>query len=353
VEEQESIFQHHRPDHILTAYFKNGKIPHALLFTGTEGIGKYAAGLQLAKACNCEMPVIPGDLSEGNLLDSVSCGGCKPCKKIESGNHPDVIVMEPSGAFIRIHQIRSLNALLNLKPYEAKMRVILVKSADTLNPEAGNALLKILEEPPDHTLIILNAPQPADLLPTIVSRCQHIRFTPVSHDHVAALLENKFRIPSETANIITMVTNGNLSKAEALADSNIKNPWINQRNWIIRACYLDGTKPIYRVSMVSLMAFAERLSKNKENLQDMLEIMKSWIRDIIVYTYNPRRIINKDLTQRIQYVSQHMTIESLMVQIEAVQKAQKDIASNANARIALEVMVTKIAKMKNEKSSWH
>ncbi len=299
------------------------------------------------------MPVIPGNLSGGNLLDSVSCGGCKPCKKIESGNHPDVIVMEPSGAFIRIHQIRSLNALLNLKPYEAKMRVILVKNADTLNPESGNALLKILEEPPDHTLIILNAPQQADLLPTIVSRCQHIRFTPVSHDHVTALSEKKIQTPSQTANIITMVTNGNLSKAESMADSNVKNQWINQRNWVIRACHLDGTKPISKVSVVSLMAFAERLSKNKENLQDMLEIMKSWIRDIIVYPYNPKRIINKDLTQRIQYVSQHMTIESLMVQIEAVQKAQKDIVSNANARIALEVMVTKIAKMKNEKSSWH
>jgi DNA polymerase-3 subunit delta' len=101
------------------------------------------------------------------------------------------------------------------------------------------------------------------------------------------------------------------------------------------------------------MAFAERLSKNKENLQDMLEILKSWIRDIIVYAYNPQRLINKDLTRKIQYVSQHMTTNSLMAQIEAVQKAQKDIASNANVRIALEVMTTKLAKTQNEKSSWH
>lgn len=351
--EQESILKNHRPDHILTAYLKNEKVPHALLFTGTDGIGKYGAALQLAKACNCEMPFIHEDLHEGSLLDAISCGGCNPCKKIDSGNHPDVLVLEPSGAFIRIHQIRSLIALLSLKPYEAKTRVIIIKNADALNPKAGNALLKILEEPPVHTIIILIAPQPPDLLPTLVSRCQHIRFTPISHDHIAAFLEKKFQIPSETANLITMITNGNLSKAEAMADSNSKNNWLNQRDWIIRACHLHGTKPMSNTSLVPLMAFAERLSKNKENLQDMLEILKSWIRDIIVYAYNPERLINKDLTRKIQYVSQHMTTNSLMAQIEAVQKAQKDIASNANVRIALEVMTTKLAKTQNEKSSWH
>lgn len=342
-----------RPEYVLAAYLKNGKMPHALLFTGADDSRKALAATQLAKACNCNSPAIPGALPADIRLSAIPCGTCRPCKKIESGNHPDMIVVEPTGAFIRVDQVRSLQALLTLKPYEAKTRFILIQQAGALNPEAGNALLKVLEEPPKHTIVILTTPQPADLLPTVVSRCQQVRFTPLSQEQITASLEKKYRIPPETAGVIAQVARGNLARAASLAGSRTPDRWVNRRDWIIYAAHLEGSRPASPTAMVHLLAMAEQLSKNKDTLFDMLELLKSWIRDIIVYSYNPGRIVNKDLTQRIQYVSQHMARTSLMAQFAAVLKAQKDIAANANARIALDVMATTMAKIQNEKSSWH
>ena len=183
----ESIIGQDRPIRILTTFLQNGTVPHALLFTGIEGVGKQSAAVTFAMACNCT-----GDFSENKFewrdnrtADDHStadprhitnpCGNCKPCRKIESKNHPDIIRIKPSGVFIKIDQIRALCQTLAMKPYEAGIRVVLISDAQAMNPAAGNALLKVLEEPPTGTILILVANHTADLLPTIVSRCRHIR----------------------------------------------------------------------------------------------------------------------------------------------------------------------------------
>ncbi len=350
----------------LSVFLQKGTIPHALLFTGIEGIGKRATAMLFAMACNCRGQDA-GSRSQKSGVRSQEAGGrgqnavancqlpiancpCKSCRKILSGNHPDIHFIEPSGAFIRIDQIRELCHTLSMKPYEAETRVVIISDAHLMNPEAANALLKVLEEPPERTVLILIAPQPSDLLPTVLSRCQHIRFySPFLSDEGRKKLENllietRGVKPHEAMNIAIMA-NGSLSKAVAMS----QKKWINRRYWLISVLdrLLSGESGI-----AGMLAFAENLSKNKEILSDALEIINSWLRDIVVckimtekyQRVDLKKIINHDMTEKIQQrVSSKITVTSLLSKIKAVQTAQKNLRANTNLRLTLESMIMQLA----------
>jgi DNA polymerase-3 subunit delta' len=335
-----SIIDQEQPIQILTTFIKKGTIPHALLFTGIEGVGKLAAAMTFAMACNC-ITQMQNEKKAQNK--SGPCDQCRSCKKINSGNHPDIIHIKPSGHFIKIAQIRSLCQTLAMKPYEARLRVVIISDAQAMNPEAGNALLKVLEEPPDHTILILITMQRSDLLPTIVSRCRHIRFSPISQKILEALLVQEKGVDPDEAIIIAAMANGSFTKAVSMSQTN----WINKRNWLIKAIGLDQPESLSSKPLALILAFSERLSKNREILLDSLEIIKSWLRDLVIYKYYPEKIINKDLADKIQYASQKVTVKSLLLQTEAIQSAQKNIQSNANLRLTLDVMATRLARLSN------
>ncbi|MGD9324924.1 MAG: DNA polymerase III subunit delta', partial [Desulfobacterales bacterium] len=251
----ESIIGQDRPIRILTTFLQNGTVPHALLFTGIEGVGKQSAAVAFAMACNCT-----GNISEnitkreynraadehGNANRRrimIPCGSCRSCRKIESKNHPDIIWIKPSGVFIRIDQIRTLCRTLAMKPYEAGMRVVLISDAQAMNPAAGNALLKVLEEPPTGTILILLANHTGELLPTIVSRCRQIRFNPISKRQMETVLVRKHGLDPENAMIIASMAGGSFSQALHMDSTN----WINRRNWLISELDSLSTKNINRL----------------------------------------------------------------------------------------------------------
>ncbi len=347
----DSITDQKRPVRILAAFIQKRHLPHALLFTGIEGVGKNDAALAFAMACNCmgekhrrSDQLIDNSSSKKDLPTAVNpCGYCRSCRKIKSDNHPDIIRIKPSGAFIKIDQIRGCCDTLAMKPYEARVRVVIISDAHAMNPSAGNALLKMLEEPPDSSILILTACQTSDLLPTIVSRCQHIRFNPVSVESIETLLIENQGLAPDKASIIAAMANGSISRAFAMSSSN----WINRRNWLINVIgpnQADEPGSLISMSSGMLMGFAEMLKKNKDFLFDSLEIMKSWLRDLIIYNFHTEKIINKDLIEKIQYASQKIDIKALMLKIDAIQAAQKDIQSNANLRLTLETMMMRIGK---------
>jgi DNA polymerase-3 subunit delta' len=352
----DSITDQKRPVRILAAFLQKRNIPHALLFTGIEGVGKKDAATAFAMACNCtgkkpgRSEVVNHSNIKQDLPEAVNpCGFCRSCRKIESDNHPDIIRIKPFGAFIKIDQIRGFCNTLAMKPYEARVRVVIISDAHAMNPSASNALLKMLEEPPDSSILILTAYQISDLLPTIVSRCQHIRFNPVSVKSIETRLIDDQGLSPDKASIIAAMANGSISRAFAMNKTN----WINRRNWLINAAGLeqsgqtdqsDQSGALFSMSSGMLMACAEVLKKNKDFLFDSLEIMKSWLRDLIIYNFYPEKIINKDLTEKIQYASQKIDIKSLLFKIDAIQTAQKDIQSNANLRLTLETMMMRIGR---------
>jgi DNA polymerase-3 subunit delta' len=345
-----SILGQERPIRLLTTLLQNGTIPHALLFIGIEGVGKRTAAMALAMACNCKgleperfterMKIRDGNTHSDQIKTISPCGRCNSCRKIESGNHPDIIVLNPSGSFIRIGQIRELCGTLAMKPYEARFRVVIISDAQTMNPSAGNALLKVLEEPPDRTILILTAFQTSDLLPTIVSRCQHIRFYPVSRKNLESLLIQRYRANPDEAKIIAILANGSVSKAVSMINSISRVNWMSRRIWLI-----NEVESLPAMSMGSRMAFAEKLSNRKEILAESLEVIKFWFRDLVVCKYHPEKIINRDLTERIQRASQKIKVTSLISKIDDVESAQKNIRANSNLRLTLEVLVMRLAKV--------
>ena len=300
--------------------------------------------MTFAMACNCTAqssvdpyPVDPYPVDP--------CGHCKSCKKIQSGSHPDIIFIKPDGSLIRIAQIRALSHVITMKPYGARLRVVVISNAQTMNPEAGNALLKLLEEPPDRTILILTAIQTSDLLPTIVSRCQHIRFNPISQKEIMKMLVTKQEVAPDDAEIIVTMANGSFSKAISIARSVNKVNWINRRNWLINIIsqnFLDRSESLSLKPIGSLLAFAAKLSQNKEILSDSLNVIKSYLRDLVICKYCPEKIINKDLADNIQYTSQKIAVRSLLSKIEAVRRTQRDIETNANIRMTLEAMIMQL-----------
>ncbi len=328
----ESIIDQDRPVRILTTFLQHGTIPHALLFTGIEGVGKESAALAFAMACNCVGEISTTTRREKNI----PCGICKPCRKIEAGNHPDIIRLKPSGPYIKIDQIRSLCQTLAMKPYEASRRVVILTDAQAMNPAAGNALLKMLEEPPDRTILILVATHTSDLLPTIVSRCQQLRFKPISSHYLVSLLVEEHGLDAGDARIIATMAGGSLSRALRMH----RTQWINRRNWLIKELDSLSTGSVNR-----LLAFGEQLSKNKDALQDSLEVMKSWLRDLVVGQLNRERVINLDLAPMIQRASRKMTITSLLDKIDTIQSTQNTIQAGTNLRLTLEAMVLRLSKV--------
>ncbi|MCP4722681.1 MAG: DNA polymerase III subunit delta', partial [Desulfobacteraceae bacterium] len=143
------------------------RIPNALLFSGEKSTGKKERAFEFAKAANCRDTTRP-------------CNNCLSCKKINAGMHPDIIQVSlaEKKKMISISQIREIGLLISSKPNEAHKRMVLILDADKMNVQAQNALLKVLEEPPENTFFILTATQLAPLLPTILSRCRQIRFFP-------------------------------------------------------------------------------------------------------------------------------------------------------------------------------
>ena len=304
-------------------------------------MGKQRAAAILAMALNCaanregsdaeRVDAGPPDLSGVKPSFTIQpCGSCKSCRKIESGNHPDIIRLKPSGPFIKIDQIRTLCQTLAMKPYEAAMRVVIISDAQAMNPAAGNALLKMLEEPPLQTILVLISAHTSDLLPTVVSRCQPIRFNPISKTNLAALLVREHGMDAGDAIIIAAMSAGSLSRALRMYRSN----WIGRRHWLISE--LDS---LSAGSLNRQLAFGDQLAKNKDDLPDTLAVLKSWLRDLVVAKLHPERMVNHDQASKLQQTSQVMSLTSLLSKFETIQSTQNAIQAGTNIRLAMESMV--------------
>jgi DNA polymerase-3 subunit delta' len=333
-----------RPVKILNTLFEKATIPHALLFTGLAGIGKRAAANAFAMTCNCiGITANQGIAPSGGTIGSAplaSCGKCSACRKILTGNHPDILHIKPAGQYIKIAQIRGLVETLALKPYEAQLRVVIIAEAQSLNPSAGNALLKMLEEPPDRTLLILTAPQKADVLPTIVSRCQIVRFNPVSRGSIVAELTANHSVSPDNAKVLSAMADGSLNRAVDL----YRSGWLRYRDWLLAASGIERIEKIGTRPTGVLLAFAEKLFTRKTQVPLSLETMLSWLRDLIVCRHDPERVVNTDLIDKLRKVSQEMPETVLLEKMEIILAAQKEIDANSNLRLTLEVMMLRLAR---------
>ncbi|MBF0099696.1 MAG: hypothetical protein HQK77_02200 [Desulfobacterales bacterium] len=317
-------------------------IPHAFLFGGIRGIGKYNVAKTFAMAINCFAPK-PDDCGDISIdlnkyIETYPCGQCSSCLTSISGNHPDIISIHPEGTSIKIEQIRGVTETISRRPYSAKMRVVVINDCETMNVHASNALLKILEEPPDHTIFILITTQVNTLLPTVLSRCLHMAFMPIPYKQIAekilTLLPNK-ATASDDALILSELANGSLEKGIELSNC---QGMLDKRKRLIHDVLNLHRKPIGFI-----LAFATTLCEEKQFLEDAFHIIRSCFRDMIIYKFAKNHIINKDLKDVIEHSGSIYTIQSLFAKLNAIHQAEKQLKSNANIKLTLESLCINLA----------
>ncbi|HET6372888.1 MAG TPA: DNA polymerase III subunit delta', partial [Candidatus Polarisedimenticolia bacterium] len=172
------------------------RLPHALLFSGPQGVGKRTVALALASAINClNRPVS----ARAGAPSWDACGACVSCRKVDKGLHPDVVYVTLEKTVIPIESIRKLREQAAFRPFEGRRRVFIVDPADRMSSEAQNALLKTLEEPPAGSCIILITSRGMHLLPTTRSRCQRIDFSTLPIAALAKRLSDSHEMSAEAA----------------------------------------------------------------------------------------------------------------------------------------------------------
>lgn len=316
----------------MKTWLRRGVVPHALLFSGIEGVGKAQAAWLLAMALNCDAPA-------SSAAGEPPCGACRACRRLQAGQHPDLLTIAPEGPLIRVAQVRQLCATLAMKPYEARTRVVVITDARAMNPEAANALLKVLEEPPDRTLLILLATQTAELLPTIVSRCQQLRFGPISRRRLQALLTERHGIAPDAAEVAAAMSGGSLTRALRFSQTD----WRARRNWLIAAIGLDRPETLSSRPLNVLLAVAEKLAGHKAWVPEALDLIVAWLRDLLIFRHAPGRLINQDQAALVGRASGRMTDEALLRRIQAVGSARRHLEANLNPRLVLERLMLQLA----------
>ncbi|MDK2836313.1 MAG: polymerase subunit delta [Thermosediminibacterales bacterium] len=296
---------------------------HAYMFVGPDGVGKQKTAVAFAQALNCKKTVYDG------------CGICNTCLRIEKGIHPDVFIISPDGASIKIKQIRELIRDINLKPYEADKRVFIIREAHKMTDEASNCLLKTLEDPPLYGVIILLTTNQHLFLPTVTSRAQVIKFKPLPRKIVEDYLISNLKKTSEEARIISVFSKGSLEMAVKLAHS---EEFKEIREEVIKtANQLRKTMEDYPFFL------GEKFQQNREKALIFLDMFLLWFRDLMVFkAANTETLnINIDKLEEIRTQTETLQLRELLKIIDDIKKTKKAVESNANISLALTQMLLK------------
>jgi DNA polymerase III subunit delta' len=289
----------------LRAALRRGALHHAYLFGGPQGVGKAAAARLLAQAANCEGP-------EPEPRDD-ACGRCGPCRKIASGVdektggldpaknlHPDVILLrteaemvkahvwEPKGGrtpskFIAVDQVRDVvDHRLALRRFEGRHRFVIIDPADAMNPQAQNALLKTLEEPPDGTTLVLVTSRPDALLPTIRSRCLRVSFGPTPAEALAERLVAEGREP-DVARLAAALARGSFDRALALTRPRAKRKdgTVSPTDLELLAGAVRRAATLDPKDAGAWLAWAAEHGGDREWAGEICEALAAWLRDVL------------------------------------------------------------------------
>ncbi|MCK4839104.1 MAG: DNA polymerase III subunit delta' [Desulfobulbaceae bacterium] len=316
------------------------KIPHAYLFTGIVGVGKTSTAMALAMALNCQEPV-----------DGDSCGHCPSCRKMMSGNFPDFIsIRRPKDKkSILIEQIKELNRELRFAPVLGKYRVCVIHQAEIMTVEAANSFLKTLEEPPPGNILILNTVEPRDLLPTIVSRCQRVSFSPLPVQDMADWLVKERSLDKETAEVLANVSGGSPGRALKMSEGNFLE---KRQEWLLSLLNLPGLSKEKAVDMAFEYAEkdkkrdTERSGSNETGVPAMLAVWESWYRDLLVVRAGgpAHLLINADFSQKLKKIAEKAIIKNLIDSVLAIDRAQQDLSRYRNKKL---VMMHTVLRLKH------
>jgi DNA polymerase-3 subunit delta' len=315
------ILGHQHQKKLLQRAVGTGRLSHAYLFEGPEGVGKRLMALALTKMIFC--------------VNGSGCGDCPACQKIDHHNHPDLHLVSPDGAFIKIEQIRLIQKELSFRPLEAPRKVCLIDGAEKLNPAAGNALLKTLEEPRDQTLLILLTPSPDAVLPTIRSRCQRLPFSRIPRQQLQDVLADQLNIDETQAHILSALSEGSFKKALGKD----RELYLQYRRELLKT--LVGLSP---ASILPLLNLAQKLADEKERLPDILEIIQAFYRDLLLMRHGRPvdQLVNIDLLDTMDRMARKENVDTLLRKLNALIASRRHLKRNVNRQLAMEVLLLRL-----------
>jgi len=317
------ILGHERIVEVLRRSLRTGKTAHSYLFEGISGCGRKKTALALIQAMFCQS------------VDDDACGVCPSCRKVAGGSHADIHIVAPlpDKRDISIDQLREMQRTLSLRPYEAPRKVCIIEPAERMSVNAANSLLKTLEEPPGDALIILLTENAGMLLPTIRSRCQLIRFAPLSPEHILTLLEQN-GMGSDTASLIAPMSGGSMQRAIELDNESLA---ARRENVISRLSQMN----INRIA--SVFDAAEALSGNREETLELLDLLISFYRDALHLAAGSGEIVNRAARTAIESIAAKRPLPRTMELLEAICQTRRDVQRNANPKLALDHLFMNIA----------
>ncbi|HEU4768105.1 MAG TPA: DNA polymerase III subunit delta' [Pyrinomonadaceae bacterium] len=334
-----------RVKEVIKRMLDSGRLPGALLFTGEEGVGKKLFALEIARALNCRM-----------LRNNEACGECGPCQRIGRLNyperddtdewnqiiwtdHPDVGLVVAPRRVLRVEQMRQIEKEANFRPFEGKARVFLIDEADKLNDASANALLKVLEEPPRTSHLILITARPAMLLPTILSRCQVIRFAPLTPDEIEKHLTRNKDIDNKTARLRARAAGGSMGRA--LSGDLVT--FTSQRKAMLKV--LNAL--VVSNSRAELLRSAEQLNEAqyKDEFEERMDVLETLIRDawMLSLGVKPSQLVNEDLLSELQPIAEKLDSSRAANWILQIEDLREQLIVNINRKVTTDALFLTMA----------
>jgi DNA polymerase-3 subunit delta' len=307
-----------------------GKVSHAYIFHGEEGMGKKLLALAFAKTLQCtEKGINP-------------CNRCISCMQTDSGNQPDIIWVTHEKLSISVDDIRvQLNGDIQVKPFHSPYKVYIIDAAEKLTEQAQNALLKTLEEPPEYAVILLLVNNINVILPTILSRCVVLNLKPVDKKRIKEFLMEQHHTPDYMAEMAAGFSGGNVGKAIKYASSEDFERKKEDVLHILR--YID------EMELSEVIAGIKTISENKPSIEDYIDLMVLWYRDILMLkaTNDPNLLLYKNEFQFIRKQANIRSYAEIENIIAAMEKAKLRLKANVNFDITIELMILKIKENSN------
>lgn len=315
------IGQEHIKEHLQNAISQK-KISHAYIIQGERFSGKEFIAKTFAAALQCETAGVN------------PCGECHSCRQCMSGNQPDIIYVgheKPNS--IGVEDVRSqINGDIAIKPYAGPYKIYIINDGEKMTPQAQNALLKTLEEPPAYAVLLILTTNLEALLPTILSRCVVLHMKPVQDELIKEYLKKELMVPDYKADICVAFARGNIGQAKQLATS---EEFENIRNEA-----LSLVKNIRGMELHEVMAAVKRIREYHIDINEYLDVLSIWYRDVLLFkaTNDTNHLIFREEIQYIRKAADTSAYEGIENILKALDNAKSRLRANVNFELVMELL---------------
>ncbi len=339
------VIGHDRPIAMLRKALRTGNLPHAYLFAGPDGVGKRTMALAFAMSLNCQ-----GETPAGQPWPDVPCGICPSCSRVARNAHHDLVEINletqakaqgdggsksktgPSKE-LKIDAIREMQSTVGLSPYSGRWKIYIIGDAERLNDEASNCMLKTLEEPPAHTILMLLASDEAAVLPTVASRCFILPLRSLPSHTVRDALERYWGAEREQAEVLAALSGGRLGYAVSLMED--RESLNRRRRALEELSLISGAAINDRVNAASKLA--KMFTEARPELYEMLDTWEGWWRDVmVVASSSPELVVNIDHLSTLRSLARKNNASHAVSAVRLIHDTKQQLMENVNPRLAFE-----------------